>query len=35
MDLIDNQGQDALEVTRKWVDEDESYWKPFVEKAMM
>ena len=35
MDLIDNQGQDAVEVTLKWVDENESYWKPFVDKAMM
>ncbi len=35
MDLIDNQGQDAAEVTRQWVDENEAYWKPFVDEAMM
>ncbi len=35
MDLIDNQGQDAIEVTRKWVDENEGYWKPFVDQATM
>lgn len=35
MDLIDNQGQDAIEVTKKWVDENEGYWKPFVDKATM
>lgn len=35
MDLVDNQGQDALEVTKKWVDENEAYWKPMVDKAMM
>lgn len=35
MDLIDNQGQDAIEVTRKWVDDNEAYWQPFVDEAMM
>ena len=35
MDQIDNQGKDALEVTRKWVDENEDVWKPFVDQAMM
>jgi len=35
MDLIDNQGQDALEVTKKWVDENESVWQPMVDQAMM
>jgi len=33
MDLIDNQGQDALEVSRQWVEENESYWRPMVEQA--
>lgn len=35
MDLIDNQGQDAIEVTKKWVDENESVWQPMVDQAMM
>ena len=35
MDLVDNQGQDALTVTKKWVDENEAYWKPMVDKAKM
>jgi glycine betaine/proline transport system substrate-binding protein len=35
MDLIDNQGQDVREVTAKWLDENESVWKPWVEQAMM
>jgi glycine betaine/proline transport system substrate-binding protein len=35
MDLIDNQGQDAIEVTQKWVDENESVWQPMVDQAMM
>ena len=35
MDLIDNQGQDAIEVTRQWVDENEAYWKAFVDEATM
>jgi glycine betaine/proline transport system substrate-binding protein len=35
MDMIDNQGQDAIEVTKKWVDENESVWQPMVDQAMM
>lgn len=35
MDLIDNQGQDAIEVTLKWVEENEDHWKPFVDEALM
>jgi glycine betaine/proline transport system substrate-binding protein len=35
MDLIDNQGQDAIEVTKKWVEENTAYWQPFVDEAMM
>jgi glycine betaine/proline transport system substrate-binding protein len=35
MDLIDNQGKDAVEVTQQWVDENESYWKPYVNEATM
>ncbi len=35
MDLIDNQGQDAIEVTRQWVEENEAYWKPYVDAATM
>ncbi len=34
MDQIDNQGQDAREATKKWLDANESYWKPMVEAAM-
>jgi glycine betaine/proline transport system substrate-binding protein len=33
MDLIDNQGQDALEVCKQWVEENEAYWRPMVEQA--
>ena len=35
MGLIDNEGQDAIEATRQWVDENEAYWKPFVDEATM
>ncbi len=34
MDQIDNQGQDAREATRAWLDENEDYWGPMVETAM-
>jgi glycine betaine/proline transport system substrate-binding protein len=34
MDLIDNQGQDALEVCKKWVDENQDVWQPMVDQAM-
>ena len=33
MGQIDNEGQDAIEVTRKWVDENPAYWQPFVDQA--
>lgn len=35
MDQVDNQGQDAREVTAKWLDEHPDVWKPWVEQAMM
>jgi glycine betaine/proline transport system substrate-binding protein len=35
MDLIDNQGQDALEVTKRWVEDNQDVWQPFVDQAMM
>jgi len=35
MDLVDNQGKDAHEVTKAWVDENEDVWKPYVDQAMM
>jgi ABC-type proline/glycine betaine transport system substrate-binding protein len=35
MDLIDNQGQDALEVTKRWVEDNQDAWQPFVDQAMM
>lgn len=35
MGLIDNEGQDAQEVAKKWVDEHEDVWKPWVDQAMM
>lgn len=34
MDLIDNQGQDGLTAVKAWVDANEAYWKPMVDKAM-
>lgn len=34
MDLVDNQGQDALTVVKSWVDENEAYWRPMVDEAM-
>ncbi len=34
MDQIDSQGQDARKATQKWLDENESYWKPMVENAL-
>ena len=34
MEAIDFQGQDAQEACRKWVDENEATWKPWVEAAM-
>ena len=35
MDLVDNQGQDALTVTKKWVEDNQSHWQPMVDKAKM
>jgi len=34
MDLIDNQGQDGLTATKAWVDANQAYWQPMVDKAM-
>ncbi|MSP81378.1 MAG: glycine/betaine ABC transporter substrate-binding protein [Alphaproteobacteria bacterium] len=35
MGLVDNDDQDAQEVAKKWVDEHEDVWKPWVDQAMM
>ena len=35
MEAIDVQGKDAREVCKKWVDENESKWRPWVDEAMM
>jgi len=34
MDLVDNQGKDAKQVTRDWVEANESVWKGWVDAAM-
>jgi glycine betaine/proline transport system substrate-binding protein len=33
MDQIDNDGEDPIEATKAWLDENEDYWIPMVEKA--
>jgi len=35
MGAVDNDGADIIAVTKKWVEENESVWKPMVDKAMM
>ena len=35
MEAIDSQGMDAQEVCKKWVDENEAVWKPWVDEATM
>ena len=35
MGAVDNDGGDMLELTRKWVEDNESYWRPLVDAAMM
>jgi len=35
MEAIDFQGKDAQEACKKWVDENEAVWKPWVDQAMM
>lgn len=32
---IDRDGQDAVEATKEWVDENEAFWKKYVDAAMM
>jgi len=34
MNAIDNEGQDGLEATKAWVEENQAYWQPFVDAAM-
>ena len=34
MAKIDRDGGDAVTATKAWVDENEDYWKPFVDAAM-
>lgn len=35
MEAIDFDGMDAQEVCKKWVDENEAVWKPWVDQATM
>jgi len=35
MGAVDNGGGDVVELTKKWVDDNEAYWKPMVAKATM
>ena len=35
MGLIDRDGQDAVEATKKWVDDNQAYWQPVVDQATM
>ena len=34
MKLVDGEGRDVVEVTRRWVDENEPIWRRWVEAAM-
>ncbi|MCY4607704.1 MAG: ABC transporter substrate-binding protein [bacterium] len=34
MDLIDNQQQDLIEVTNRWLDDNVDVWQPMVDAAM-
>ena len=35
MGRIDRDGEDVVKATREWVDENQDYWQPFVDQAMM
>jgi glycine betaine/proline transport system substrate-binding protein len=35
MGRIDRDGEDAVKVTKEWVDANKAYWQPMVDKAMM
>ena len=35
MGRIDRDGEDAVQATREWVDENRDYWQPIVDRAMM
>ncbi|MEQ8667103.1 MAG: ABC transporter substrate-binding protein [Rhodospirillales bacterium] len=35
MGAVDNDGQDVVKVTGEWVENNESVWKPMVDKATM
>lgn len=35
MGRIDRDGEDAVKATREWVDENQDYWQPIVDRAMM
>jgi glycine betaine/proline transport system substrate-binding protein len=32
---VDNKGRDVKEVTKEWIDKNETVWKPWVDGAMM
>lgn len=35
MGAVDNDGGDIIELTKKWVEDNEDYWRPMVEQATM
>ena len=35
MGRIDRDGENAVKATRQWVEENQDYWQPVVDKAMM
>ena len=35
MGEVDNNGGDVVELTKKWVEENEALWKPAVDSATM
>ncbi len=35
MGRIDRDGEDVVKATREWVEENQDYWQPIVDKAMM
>ena len=35
MARIDRDGEDVVKATREWVEANQDYWQPIVDKAMM
>ena len=35
MGRIDREGEDAVKATLEWVEANQDYWQPMVDKAMM